>query len=79
MRDPAYRRRHGGPLCEPRSPWQRGINEDSNGFLRLSFPEITDLCAHSPTGLASVGLVLNTRPRKSLNQRASAEDFNGLL
>ncbi len=33
-------------FCDPRSPWQRGSNENTNGLLRQYFPERNRLLAH---------------------------------
>ncbi|WP_246199793.1 IS30 family transposase [Arthrobacter zhaoguopingii] len=66
-------------FCDPHSPWQRGINENTNGLLRQYFPKGTDLSIHSPTDLDWVADELNDRPRKRLGFQKPIELIGNLL
>ena len=66
-------------FADPRSPWQRGTNENTNGLLRQYFAKCTDLSRWSDQEIHAVANALNTRPRKTLGWRTPAEALNEYL
>ncbi|MGI6656771.1 MAG: transposase [Desulfobulbus sp.] len=66
-------------FCTPRSPWQRGTNENGNGLLRQYFPRGISFHKITKEMLVKAAKRLNNRPRKCLNYQAPAEVFNHAL
>ena len=62
-------------FCDPKSPWQRGSNENTNGLLRQYFPKGTELSGHSQAHLNAVARELNERPRRTLGGLSPSEAF----
>lgn len=57
----------------PGRPWERGLNENTNGRIRRDFPKGTDLAVYGPEDLELVANKMNNTPRKSLGYQTPAE------
>ena len=66
-------------FCDPRSPWQRGSNENTNGLLRQYMPKGIDISSYSQAKLNAVARQLNERPRKTLGYQTPAQKFDGTV
>jgi IS30 family transposase len=66
-------------FCDPRSPWQRGSNENTNGLLRQYLKRDEDLSVHSQEQLDAIAKRLNTRPRKTLGYKTPAYKLNAAV
>ena len=64
-------------FCEPRSPWQRPTNEQTNGLLRRWLPKSTDLDIGA-VRLAVIEDNLNTMPRRIHNWDSAHSVYTAL-
>lgn len=66
-------------FCDPKSPWQKGTNENTNKLLRQYMPKKTDLSVYSQEQLDMMAEELNDRPRKTLNFLSPSQKISAVL
>ncbi|GAJ84491.1 hypothetical protein NBRGN_074_00420 [Nocardia brasiliensis NBRC 14402] len=66
-------------FCDPKSPWQRGSNENTNGLLRQYLPRHLDLRTYGQADFDAIADELNGRPRQTLGFRTPSEALEEVL
>ena len=62
-------------FCDPKSPWQRGSNENTNGLLRQYLPRRRDFRTLTQTDFDAIAAELNNRPRQTLGFKTPSESL----
>jgi len=62
-------------FADPYSPWQRGLNENTNGLIRKFYPKGTDFSKISEREILKVQDLLNNRPRDLLGFNTPKQVF----
>lgn len=65
-------------FCEPRSPWQKPLVENTNGLLRRWLPRNQPIPRHQPA-LDLIAQRLNSIPRRSLARATATQAYHQLL
>lgn len=60
-------------FADPHSPWQRGLNENTNDIIRFFFPKGFNFHSITEEDLQKVVDLINNRPRKCLNYLSPLE------
>jgi IS30 family transposase len=66
-------------FCDPKSPWQRGSNENTNGLLRQYLPRRLDFKTLTQNDLDAIALELNDRPRQTLGFKTPSQALAEVL
>jgi IS30 family transposase len=66
-------------FCDPKSPWQRGSNENTNGLLRQYLPKTLDFRTLTQTDFDAIADRLNGRPRQTLGFKTPSQALAEVL
>ena len=66
-------------FCDPKSPWQRSSNENTNGLLRQYLPRRLDFRTLTQTDLDAIAQELNERPRQTLGFKTPSQALDEVL
>jgi IS30 family transposase len=66
-------------FCDPRSPWQCGSNENTNGLLRQYLPRRLDFRQLTQADLDAIAQELNERPRQTLGFKTPSQALAEVL
>jgi IS30 family transposase len=66
-------------FCDPRSPWQRGSNENTNGLLRQYLPRKSRMSDYPQSRLDAIAAELNGRPRQTLQWRSPSQALDQVM
>ena len=66
-------------FCDPKSPWQRGSNENTNGLLRQYLPRTLDFRTLTQDDFDAIAAELNGRPRQTLGFKTPSQALAEVL
>jgi IS30 family transposase len=66
-------------FCDPKSPWQRGSNENTNGLLRQYLPRTLDFRTLTQADFDAIADKLNRRPRQTLGFKTPSQALAEVL
>ena len=66
-------------FCDPKSPWQRGSNENTNGLLRQYLPRTLDFQTLTQADFDAIADQLNGRPRQTLHFKTPSQALAEVL
>jgi IS30 family transposase len=66
-------------FCDPKSPWQPGSNENTNGLLRQYLPRTLDFRTLTQADFDAIADELNGRPRQTLGFKTPSEALAEVL